>query len=340
VTVAIAASKPDVRDRAAWTYASGLASALEGRLLPRSATVDLLSAASLPELLGRVRQTLLFDGLPDAAEPFALADHMDELFAAALRRMRRASPTPAAADAFLLEFEWRAFRCYLRSQAVEREAVAVAGSETPEAVWERCWNTADVDPGLWSYAQAARRIRAMLPRERQHDRLVDEVTEAYKARHMMRVIGRVGSPAVTAWVTTWVKLRLGLDLLRCSLNDWPHIRIADALDDFGVGKHEIMGLATPERPDWRTPFLHLGLPAVETIAEKEARPAAVLDRLIDDRMTELARGTRGVPFGPEPVAAFLWALRVEWRNLKLIVAGVAAGLPRETIAEDIRQSYV
>jgi hypothetical protein len=338
--VAVAVARPDVRDTPGWAYASGLCSALEGRLLTHRATLDLLAASSLDDLLGLVRQTLLFGNLPDAAQPFELANRMDGLFAAALRTLRDVCPMPAVADVFLLDFEWRAFRCYLRTQAVEHPPVEVPGSETPEAVWERCWTTRETEPSLRFYAAAAEDIREKMPRERHGERLVDEITNAHMTRHLTAVVGQVGSPTVAGWVTTWLKLRLALQLLRCSLNDWPHVRIADALDDFGVGKDEIMGLATPERADWRSPFVRLGLPAAEAIAADEPRPTIVLDRLIDDRMTELVRAARGVPFGPEPVAAFLWALRVEWVNLKLLVAGAAAGLPRETIAQDIRQAYV
>jgi len=333
-------TKPYVPDRAAWTYVSGFASALEGRLLPHRATLDLLGVEGLDELLQRVRQSLIFADLPDASQPFALANHMDACYADHLRLFRRASPSPALVTVFLLTFQWQAFRVYLRAQAVGQKTVDIPACTVPEAVWERCWNTADVEPPFDLFAAAAQNIREKMPREAHDERLVDEITEAYKARHITRLIQQVGNPATTEWITTWLKLCLALELLRCSLNGWPHIRIADALDDFGVGKLDIMGLATPERPDWQTPFLHLGLPAAESIPDGETRPTPLLDRLIDDRITELVRAARGVPFGPEPVLAFLWGMRCEWTNLKIIATGVAAGLPRETIAEDIRQTYV
>ncbi len=335
-----AIAQPEATDRAAWTYASGLSRALEGRLLDHRATLDLLAGAGLGDLLARIRQSVLFADLPEAAAPFALANHMDSSFAATVRRLREACPTPELATAFLLPFHWEAFRSHLRARVVGREPRAFPACTVPEAVWERCWTTLDVEPPFAPFAAAARNIRDKMPREKHDERLVDEITAAYKTRHITRIVRRLGNASVTEWITAWLKLRLALELLRCSLNGWPHIRIADALDDFGVGKADIMGLATPERPDWRTPFRRLGLPAVESIPEAEPRPTIALDRLIDDRMTEWVRAARGVPFGPEPVGAFLWALRIEWVNLKLIATGVAAGLPRDAIATDIRQTYV
>ena len=336
-TVAV---KPDVSDRAAWTYVSGLASALEGRLLTHRATVDMLATESLDDLLARVRQTLLFDNLADTASPFELANSMDACYAANLRYIRRYSPTPALAEVFLLVFDWQAFRGYLRSQAVGASQVETPGSDVPVDVWEQCWRSAQVGPPNEHYAAAAASIREKMPREAHDERLVDEITEAHKSRHITHCVARLGSPSAAEWITTWTKLRLALELLRCSINGWPHIRIADALNDFGVSNQDIMAFATPERADWRSPMARLGLPAVESIDDDEPRPTVVLDRLIDDRMTDLVRDGGGWPFGPEPVTAFLWGMRTEWINLKLMVTGVAAGLPRDVVAQEFRQTHV
>ena len=338
--VAVATAKPKATDRAAWTYASGLVSALDGRLLPHRATLDLLAADSLDDLLVRARQTLLLADLAESTQPFALAEGIDACYAAAVRQIGAACPLTTLADTFLLPVEWQAFRAYLRAEALGQERVATPGSALPDAVWAQCWNSPYlVEPPYDLFAAAAQNLRAKMPREKRDERLVDEITLVYETRDITRTVRSLRNPAVAEWVTTWLKLRLGLALLRCSLNQWGHIRYADALDDFGVSKQDIMGLATPERTDWRTPFVHLGLPAVTTIADDEPRPAIVVERLIDDRITDLVQAARGVPFGPEPVAAFLWALHTEALNLKLIITGTAAGLDRQTIAADVRQTY-
>ncbi|MFP4055653.1 MAG: V-type ATPase subunit [Candidatus Brocadiia bacterium] len=331
---------PPVPGPAAWTYASGLASALEGRLLTARGIEELLQAPSLEELLGRVRQGLMFGDLAESAQPFALAENIEAAHAAMVRRMGEACPAPDLADLFLLPLEWRAFRAYVRTQALEREPAPVPGAEVPEAVWERCWTTPDVEARYEPFAQAAAAIREAMPREEHDQRLVEGFTHIYEARHLRRLAAQVGSEAVLEWVETWLRQRLALALLRCRFNQWGHVRAADALDDLGVSHHQIRALVEPEQRDWRAPLAALGLPAAAAIRDDQPRPAAVVERLIDDAMTGTVRQGRGVPFGPEPLAGFLWALRVEALNVKLVVTGRAAGVGSGTIAEDLRQSYV
>ena len=85
--MARAAATLSHRDRIAWTFASGLVSALEGRLLPQRATLELLNAGGLDDLLARVRQTAMFADLSDARGPFELAEEMQACAAAAFRML-------------------------------------------------------------------------------------------------------------------------------------------------------------------------------------------------------------------------------------------------------------
>ena len=331
--------EPRIKNEA-WTYPSGLVSALEGRLLTHTATVDLLAIGQLDELLARLRQTLLFADLAETAEPFALAESMDACHAAAVRDMAAACPASAVADLFLVPIEWRAFRAYLRAEVADQPRREVGEAVTPEAVWQQCWASAEVEPPHQHFADAADAVRAAEPREEHNERLVDEITHIHEARHLADLAAQTASEAIAAWVATWLRLRLALAVLRCRFNEWGHVRAADALDDLGVGKPEIMALASADHPEWRTVLGQLGLPAAEAIPEDESLPAAVVERLIDDAVTDVVRAGRGIPFGPEPVFAFLWALRTEATNLRLLATGVAAGLPRDLIAADMRQTHV
>ena len=337
--MALATTIPEARDPAAWTYASGLASALGARLLSHQATLDLRAADNLDDLLARVRQTLLLADIAETTQPFDLAESIDTCYAATVRQFAKACPTPTLANAFLLPIEWQSFRAYLRAEALGQDRTAVPGAALPDDLWAQCWNMPDlVEPPFDFFAAAAQNLRGKMPREERDERLVDEITLIYETRHIAHTARSLASAPVAEWLTTSLQLRLALALIRCTINQWGHVRYADALDDFGVSKQDIMALATPGRTDWRTPLLHLGLAAAANIDDEPAL-ATLLERLIDDHVTDLVQAARGVPFGPEPIAAFLWALRIEALNLKLIVTGVAAGLDRQAIAADVRQTY-
>ena len=327
-------------DPAAWTYASGLVRALEGQLLTYQATVDLLASAGLADLLTRLRQTLLFAELEETDQPFELADRMDACYAAVVRQIAAACPDRAVADLFLRRIEWRAFRAWLRTQALGTAPRTVAGAIVPEAVWEQCWSGSQAEPAFAAFARAAAAIRGDMPRERRDQRLVAELTQLHEARDLAAIARRTGSARIAEWFVASLRLRLALALLRCRLNGWPHIRTADAVDDLGVAKDQILALVSPAHGEWRGVFARLGLPAALDVPDDGASPAPVLERLIDDAATERAREARGIPFGPEPVFAFLWALRTEAVNLRLVAVGLAAGLPRDAIVPDIRRSHV
>jgi hypothetical protein len=157
---------------------------------------------------------------------------------------------------------------------------------------------------------------------------------------MHRTTEQIDNPTVSAWLDTRLKWTLALSLVRCRINDWGHVRVAHALEGLAVDKQDILTLVGHERPDWRPSFVALGLSAVEHLDPSDPAAPVALERLTDDATTDLVKGGRGIPFGPEPVTAFLWALRVEALNLRLVLTGLAAGLPADAIAPDIRRTYV
>jgi len=315
-------------------------SALEGRLLPQRATLDLLQAGSLDEVVTRVRQTLVGDDLPEATTPFEMAEAVQESLVSAVSDVAAASPTPALANLLLLPIEWEAFRAALRAHTTGTEPVAIAGSRIPAAIWEQCWETSDVEEPYGLFAAAAAAIREAMPREKRDHRLIDGITHAYEAQHLNRTVEQVGSETVAGWFRRRLQWRLAMSLVRCRINSWGHIRYAQALEHLGESKQDLLTLVEPERHDWRPPFIALGLAAVQDLDPGDPAAPIALERLIDDATTDLVQGGRGIPYGPEPVAAFLWALRTEALNLKLVLTGLAAGLPADAVAQDIRRTYV
>ncbi len=326
-------------NRIAWTYVSGLVSALDTRLVSHRATLELLNADGLAEVAGRVRATVMFADLPDSAEPFALIEAMQGSYAAFVRRMADACPARAVADLFLLPIEWQAFRGYLREKALGLERAAAPGSSTPDAVWDQCWAGQEADEAFELFAAAAGAIRDAGPREERTPQLLDGVTQLFEARSLRQAAAGVGSPSVAAWVGTWLQLRLALALLRSRFQHWAGAVSPEALDELGDAKETVRALAAEGQRDWRPVFAALGLQSVQSLGDDKPFPAATVERLTDDWMTEATHAGRGEAFGPEPVFAFLWGLRIEALNLKAIVAGAAAGLSRDAIARDMRQTY-
>ena len=64
------------------------------------------------------------------------------------------------------------------------------------------------------------------------------------------------------------------------------------------------------------------------------------EKACDDALTRYLQRAVLVPFGLEPVLAFIAAREQEQRNIRIIVSGRLAGLPADTIRERMRESYV
>lgn len=76
---------------------------------------------------------------------------------------------------------------------------------------------------------------------------------------------------------------------------------------------------------------------------QEALSAGSLTRFekaCDDALTHFLQGTVLIPFGLEPVLAFVAAKEQEMRNIRIIVSGRLAGLAADTIRERMREAYV
>ena len=70
------------------------------------------------------------------------------------------------------------------------------------------------------------------------------------------------------------------------------------------------------------------------------RTLAAVEKNADDRYMEFIRTAKFVPFGAEVPIGYLAGLDASVRNLRILLAGKAAGLSADTIRGRIRNSYV
>ena len=65
-----------------------------------------------------------------------------------------------------------------------------------------------------------------------------------------------------------------------------------------------------------------------------------LERAADNCWMTAVRRAKMIPYGVETLAAYLAAVEFEVRNLRIVLAGVEAGLSPKTVGERIRLNYV
>ncbi|GAB1475903.1 V-type ATP synthase subunit C [Bacillota bacterium] len=85
----------------------------------------------------------------------------------------------------------------------------------------------------------------------------------------------------------------------------------------------------------------LSIPMAEGgIMLRDSGRFTALERLCDNALMEYAKSAKHVSFGIEPLAAYLIAKEIEIRTVRIIMTGLMQGLPRESIAERVRETYV
>ena len=79
------------------------------------------------------------------------------------------------------------------------------------------------------------------------------------------------------------------------------------------------------------PFHHFGVAFGSLSAAQTAA---------DNQWMERIREAKMVPYGPPPLIGYLLGSEYEVRNLRILLAGLEAGLPAATLRERMRESYV
>lgn len=313
-------------DRAAWSFVSGQASALRGRLLDRRGTLAVAHALNDEERRARLRASLLFADAPPGERPF---DEVEERFARLARAMGEQSPDLRVAGLLLQGRDWAEFRAAARAAAGVRTASATQGR------WAAALRGEAEGPEQAEFAAGGRRATAELPREIASGTWVDRVLDAREAAALIRVAREAGGEPLGGWIVTWVRLRGALAFLRARRLGWDNAALWLEWQLAGLDCPELGGVALGDDATRAAALRALGL-----ALPAEGIGVAAIERHIDERMTELLSTARGEPFGPETFFAFLWAVRIEALNLRIALAASDSGMSEQRIAAELRTEAV
>lgn len=321
-------------DRASWSYISGRVTVLTDRLLDRRTLLGLFEAADADERRGRLRASLLYEDAVPGERP---AEEIEDRFATVARQLAGQSPDGRIARFFLLAAEWTSFRRFAKAallgkaptrrgpdqEADPREEIyrELLRGEAPAPEWQR-------------FAQAGAAMAALARRPEDAAGAMDLAADAAEAGSMLDAARECESEELTTWVREWLTLRAALVLLRARRNGWDMAPCLEKWVAAGFNDPALKDLALGDEAACAAGTAHLGLKTAG--ARTGGAPLSELARAIDDRMTEMLRGTAGIPFGPERVFAFLWALRNEATNLRTVLMAAESGMARERVELELR----
>ena len=322
-----------------WAYVSGLLNAQRQRLMDRRDVLDVLDAADAEVRASHLHAGVLF---PEPLPEGALTDAVNAAFERFVRRTADLCPDGRIADLFLMEREWEAFRRFAKRRLAEAglpESTASDRESDDAPEWlRRCWAGEVEEERFKPFAEAAGRIRSDAPSDGDVAGWVDRACDAFQAAALIETARALNSPMLLEWVEFRARLGAGMALVRAHGMGWPPTDVLAHWEAAGLADDALRDLARDEDPSIKDLLRKLGLPLalVGSSGQDEAAPsAAMVDAVIADR----SREAMGVPFGPEPVFAFLWALRCEATNLRLALAAAEYGIPRERIERELRANH-
>lgn len=319
-------------DSSDWGYISGLVTVMRERLLDRRTLLGLLDAADAEERRGRLRGSLLYE---DAVPGDMPGEEIDDRFAETARTLARQSPDPKIADIFLLEREWMTFRRFAKRQLVEKQQPAVAVKAGPDDDRYRSLLAGQAAEPEWQrFADAGIAMSDRAKREKDPRGEMDRAADAAEAASVLEAANALGSAVVTEWTRQWMNLRAALSLIRARLNGWDADAYYRDWKEFGFDDPALADLAHESESAWPGALVRLGMNEKQAEAVKES--TAALAQRVNDAMTEKLHDADGIAFGPEQVFAFLWSLRNEATNLRIVLSAAESGMPKDLVDKELR----
>ena len=310
------------------------------------------------ELLDRVRMERMLDA-PTAAEAARILTEVGyeafdptserELNRALLQRrldlferLYRYAPEPQIIDVFKLKYDYHNLKAVIKSRGGDVSHLLVdAGRVKAEDLPRRYRETGGWDflpPAMAQAAKEGQRVLAETGDPQRSDALIDR---AYFAEMLT-----LAQDTKCGYLLDYVRATIDAANLRSVIRTLRMGRTPAFLKEFlfpggTVGVDACLKAAVNGEVEqtYRTTVLRAAAQAGKEAVEAGGSLTA-FEKLCDDAVMAQAARARRIPFGVEVVIGFVAAREAELSNVRIIMAGRAAGISADTIRERLRESYV
>ena len=322
-------------DRPGWSYISGRVTVLSDKLMDERALLGLYDAADPEERRSRLRASLLYEDVIPGEHP---ADEIEDRFAATTTQIGAMAPNPRIARPFLLAGEWTAFRRFAKETLLKRAGRAAAHEEEESdarAPIYRDLLRGEAPAPEWArFAQAGASMAAQAKHPEDPAGAMDLAADAAEAASILDAVRDCESEQLTDCVHAWLTLSAATAILRARRNNWDAAAFHKEWYAAGFDNPALRSLALDDEASWPAALIQLGLG--ESCAQVTGKPLSELAGSVNDWISASLRDlTAGIPFGPERVFAFLWALRNEATNLRTLLLAADAGMERDRVGSEL-----
>ena len=323
--------------RADWTYISGVTAVAETRLLTDDEYLDLLRQPTLAAMLQRLKQLATYVDMPAPEAPEQATRLIEREYIRATCALARQSPDPIVCKGMLSSYIFAEVRALLRRDLFPTENTQPPGMLGESEIDALSGGSVD---GRLDFRAMADRVRPTIEAHDDPTGMFDLLIDREEIVYLLDTIRCIGSDVLTPWLDEEGLLRAAVTLIRAQLAGVSENRL---IDEF---------LAPPLDSNWlitlvREDFDRMDNVLMERFTKAEGEIITVsrhtvgrIAREADDRLTHRLTDARRVAFGPERLLGYLWALRIENLNLRLIAETFVVEADRDETRTRLRQSYV
>lgn len=316
--------------------------ALENELLTAEQYEQLITAGSDEEEAKLLRS--FGYGELEPKHPEAIDADLTAVRAEALEALGASLPNAADLDVFKIKYDYHNIKAMLKAEAMGVSPGALLADLGRISVEELFIAQRDNDggnlPGRLASAVYVGREVLSATRDPQ---LFDVAVDKWYFRDLLETAERTGSAFLVGYVRLQIDaanlrtlvrtLRMGKneEFLRGVLFKGGEIAQEELLRACGGKGAGLAELYAPTR---------LAEAAAEGARAIDGGALTDFERLCDDAQSAYLEEARLIPFGEEPVLAYLAARETEYTNLRVILMGRMAGVPADVIRSRLRASSV
>lgn len=313
---------------------------LENRLLTyerMERMIDAKDAADAAKVLGECGYPDLPEVTPSALEAM-LAQAQDALFA----DMGEAVGNDALIDVFRCKYDYHNAKTLVKAEALklDQDRLLLGGGRYAPATLAEDYRREDLSACTETFREAVGRAREVLGSSgdpQQADFILDR---AY-FQELSDLAERSGSKFLEGYVATLIdasNLRAAVRAARLSKGGEFLRQVLAA-----GGSVPPEAIARARGDELGRVFQDTGFEAAaeagSALAAPGGGPLTDFERLCDDAVMDYLARARMIPFGEQPVVAYLYAREAEATAIRIILTGRMAGLDGTTIRQRLRRAY-
>ena len=313
--------------------------ALESQLLTQADLTRMIDAHTFDECL----RILSDHGYPDLRPDMAAVERsLRESREALLAGLSTILPDDAILDLFRIRYDYHNVKVALKALWTDVDGTRLlmgGGRLEPFALYHalQTGEEGDLPDTLLAAVREARDTVGATGDPQKGDLILDRACFA----EQLSLAERANSPFLTGYIrllTDTANLQAAVRVLRMGKNT--HL-LQEALFPGGTVEPDILA-ESARTGDLTAPWAASPLEEAAELGRQALTGGSLtaFEKACDDALTRYLQNAVLIPFGLEPVLAFIAAREQEQRNIRIIVSGRLANLSADTIRERMRESYV